>query len=527
MDDQKEHIVRSTAVVSAGTLASRVFGLVREQTFSHIFGAGLFVDAFVAAFRIPNLLRDLFAEGALSAAFVPVFTDTLANRGRAEAFRLGNLVVNALNVILIALVIAGILLAPVIVDLYAPGFDKIEGKAELTTQMARIMFPFLLLISLASVAMGMLNSLRRFGVPAFAPVMLNLGMIIAGFTFCRFFHPPIVGMAWGVLLGGLGQWLVQMPSLWKEGYRFRFIASFRDPGVRRILALMAPAIVGLASTQVNIFVNTLIASLLPQGSISYLSYSFRLMHLPLGMFGVAVATVTLPVVAAHAARKDIPNVCATAASSLKLVFFLTLPSIFFLCVAARPTVSAIYQHGRFTYQDTLLTAQALLFYALGLFAYSSVRVLAPVFYALGRAKIPVLISVAAVAMNVGLNLTLMRPMGFKGLALATSLAALANMVLLLFVLDKKVGSLRLADLGGYFLKVLAAAAAMAVILLGIQKAIALDLAQAGILVRAAYLVGLFVLGAGTYLLLASLLKVKELGILLDIIKKKRRTRPLP
>jgi putative peptidoglycan lipid II flippase len=284
---------------------------------------------------------------------------------------------------------------------------------------------------------------------------------------------------------------------------------------------MAPAIVGLASTQVNIFVNTLVASLLPQGSISYLSYSFRLMHLPLGMFGVAVATVTLPMVAAHAARKDIPNVCSTAASSLKLVFFLTLPSIFFLCVAAKPAVSAIYQHGLFTYQDTLFTAQALIFYALGLFAYSSVRVLAPVFYALGRAKIPVFISVAAVALNIGLNLTLMRPMGFKGLALATSLAALTNMGLLLLALEKKVGSLRLADLGGYFLKVLAAAAAMAAVLFGAQKGIALDLAQAGILTRAAYLVGLFVLGAGTYLLLASLLKVKELGILLGFLKKKR------
>ncbi len=521
MSDQKELIARSTTVVSAATFVSRLFGVFREQTFSHLFGAGLYMDSFVAAFRIPNLLRDLFAEGALSAAFVPVFTDTLTNKGKAEAFRLGNLVVNALNVILVVIVIAGILLAPAIVDLYAPGFGKIEGKAELTTQMTRIMFPFLLLISLAAVAMGMLNSLRHFGVPAFAPVLFNVGMIIAGFVFCPFFKPKIVGMALGVLLGGLGQWLVQMPKLWKEGFRFQFIVSFRDPGVRRIMALMTPAILGLASTQINIFVNTLIASFLPQGSVSYLNYSFRLMNFPLGMFGVAVATVTLPVVATYAAQKDIPNVCATAASSLKLVLFLTLPSLFFLAVAARPTVSAIYQHGRFGYQDMLFTAQALVFYSLGLFAYSSVRVLAPVFYALGRARIPVLISVAAVALNIGLNLALMKPLGFKGLALATSLAALTNMGLLMLVLEKKVGSLRLPDLARYFLKILAASAAMAAVLFGIQKGVALNLAQSGLLVRWAYLAVLFVVAAGTYLALAQFLKIREMALVMGILKKKR------
>jgi putative peptidoglycan lipid II flippase len=521
MSDQKEHIVRSTTVVSSATFVSRIFGLVREQTFAYLFGAGLAMDAFVAAFRIPNLLRDLFAEGALSAAFVPVFTDTLTNKGKDEAFRLGNLVVNALNIILITIVIAGILLAPVIVDLYVPGFSRVPGKAELTTQMTRIMFPFLLLISMAAVAMGMLNSLRHFGVPAFAPVLFNVGMIAAGFALCPFFKPKIVGMAWGVLLGGLGQWLVQMPKLRREGYRFQFIFSFRDPGVRRIMALMAPAVVGLASTQVNVFVNTLLASLLPQGSVSYLNYSFRLMNLPLGIFGVAVATVTLPVVATYAAQKDISNVCATAASSLKLVLFLTLPSIFFLSVAAQPIIAALYQHGRFGYQDTLLTAQALVFYSLGLFAYSSVRVLAPVFYCLGRARIPVLISVAAVVVNIGLNLALMKPMGFKGLALATSLAALTNMGLLIYVLEKKVGPLRLGDLARYFIKVLAAAAAMATVLFGLQKGIAPDLAQSGLLARAAYLAGLFVVAAATYLILARILKIREMGLILSILKRKR------
>jgi len=284
---------------------------------------------------------------------------------------------------------------------------------------------------------------------------------------------------------------------------------------------MAPAILGLASTQINIFVNTLIASLLPQGSISYLNYSFRVMHFPLGMFGVAVATVTLPVVATYAAQKDIPSVCATASSSIKLVFFLTLPSIFFMSLAAKPIISVLYQHGRFTYQDTVFTAQALIFYGLGLFAYSSVRVLAPVFYTLGQARIPVIISMAAVAVNIGLNLTLMRPMGFKGLALATSLAALTNMGLLMLVLENRVGSLRLPDLGRYFFKILAASAAMAVVLFGIQKGLPLNLARAGFLLRTAYLVVLFIVAAGIYLVLAHVLKIRELALVMGILKKKR------
>jgi len=522
MADQRESIARSTTVVSGATFVSRLFGLAREQTFAYLFGAGFVVDAFVAAFRIPNLLRDLFAEGALASAFVPVFTDTLTNKGKEEAFRLGNLVANALNVILVVVVIAGILLAPVVVDLYAPGFSKIEGKAELTTLLARIMFPFLLLVSLASVAMGMLNSLRRFGVPAFAPAMLNIGMIFSGFLLCPLFEPPIIGMALGVLLGGLGQWLVQMFVLRREGFRYRPILSFRDPGVRRIMALMAPAILGLASTQVNIFVNTLIASFLPQGSVSYLNYSFRIMHFPLGMFGVAVATVTLPVAAAYAARKDIPGVCSTAASSLKLVFYLTLPSIVFLALAAEPVIALLYQHGRFGHPDTLRTAQALLFYSLGIFAIASVRVLAPVFYALGSARIPVRAGIVSVAVNVGLNLALMRPMGFRGLALAASVAAVVNMGILVLAMDRKFGPLGTQDLARSFLRILACAAVMGLVLFGLQKFLAPDLGRASLLTRAAYTLGLFGAAAATYILLSLVLRIKEGTLLIGIFKRRNR-----
>ncbi|MDH7512428.1 MAG: murein biosynthesis integral membrane protein MurJ [Clostridiales bacterium] len=524
MSDQKEKVAQSATLVSSGTFVSRVFGLLREQVFAFLFGAGFATDAYVAAFRIPNLLRDLFAEGALSAAFVPVFTDYLVNRDRKEAFRLGNLVTNALLVVLSAVVLIGVLATPFIVDLIAPGFSAIPGKSELTALLARIMFPFLLLVSMAAVAMGMLNSLRHFGVPALSPVFFNLGMILAGFLICPLFEERIIGMAIGVLLGGLGQWAFQLPSLRREGYRYSPILSFRDPGVRRIIVLMTPAILGLASTQINIFVNTIIASLLPQGSPSYLNYSFRLMHFPLGIFGVAVATVTLPVVATFAAKKDIPNVLSTCSSSLKLVFFLTLPSIFFLAAAAKPIIAVLYQHGRFTYADTVFTSQALLFYALGLFAYASVRVIAPVFYSLGDTKTPVKVSVLSVAVNIALNLVLMRPLGFRGLALATSFAAMVNMLSLMFLLQRRFGPLNLTDLVANFGKILGCSALLGTILLGFQRIYPLALETAVLPSKIFYLLTLTLLGGGSYILISYLLKTRELSLIMSIIRRKKPNR---
>jgi len=518
LTDTREKVARSTTLVSSATFVSRLFGLVREQVFAYLFGAGLATDAFVAAFRIPNLLRDLFAEGALSAAFVPVFTDYLVNKDKKAAFRLGSLVLNALLVIVGVVVVAGILATPLIVGIIAPGFDGVPGKAELTGLMARIMFPFLLIVSLSVVAMGMLNSLRHFGVPAFAPVFFNVGMIFAGFAVCPLFDPPIIGMAVGVLLGGLGLWGFQLPALRKEGYRYRPEISFRDPGVRRIIALMTPAVFGLASTQVNIFVNTVIASYLSQGSISYLNYGYRLMYFPLGVFGVAVATVTLPVVSGYAARKDIPSVLSTCSSSLKLVFFLTLPSIFFLSVGAQPIISLLYQHGVFKYADTVFTAQALVSYCIGLFAYASVRVIAPVFYAMGDTRTPVKIGVLAVAVNIALNLAFMKPLGFRGLALATSLSAMVNMFALLLLLRRRIGPLDIRDLGRSFARLLGCSALMGAGLYLFQRGWRLNLEIASLPEKALYVLILFAVAAGSYALFALILKTREIRLVMEIFK---------
>lgn len=520
-DNEQHKIARSTGVVSSATFLSRILGLVREQVFAYLFGAGFATDAFIAAFRVPNLLRDLFAEGALSSAFIPVFTDHLANKGKEEAWKLANLILNLLVITVSVIVVLGIIFAPYIVSLIAPGFGDEAGKQELTTSLSRIMFPFLLLIALAALAMGILNTFRRFGVPALAPTMFNLGMIAGGLFLSPFFDPPIIGMALGVLLGGFGQMAIQLPSLWKIGFRYRFRIDLRHPGVKRILLLMAPATLGLASTQVNIFVNTLIASLLPQGSVSYLNYSFRLMQFPIGVFGVAVATVTFPIVAAYAAKKQMGELLETFSSSLKLVFFLSIPSAIFLAVASRPVISVLFQHGRFNYLDTVATSQALVFYCIGLFAYSSVRLTASTFYSLGDTKTPVKTSMVAVAVNIVLNLILMHPLGFRGLALAASVAAMTNLCLLLVILDRRIGPLDRNDVGMTFLKILSAAVLMGAAVWVYLTYLGVNLETAALPAKLLQLVIILLVGSLSFFLFSYLLKLEELGRIMELLKIKK------
>jgi putative peptidoglycan lipid II flippase len=489
--------------------------------FAYLFGAGFATDAFIAAFRIPNLLRDLFAEGALSSAFIPVFTDHLTNQGKQKAWELANLVLNLLLITLCVIVILGIIFSPYIVKLIAPGFGEEMGKQELTTLLSRIMFPFLLFIALAALAMGILNTFRRFGVPALAPTMFNLGMIAGGLFLSPLFDPPIIGMALGVLLGGLGQLVIQLPLLRKIGFRYRFKINLRDPGVRRILLLMAPATLGLASTQVNIFVNTLIASFLPQGSVSYLNYSFRLMQFHIGVFGVAVATVTFPIISAFAAKKEMGELLSTYTSSLKLVFFLTIPSAVFLAVASQPVILVLFQHGKFTFLDTVATSQALMFYCIGLFAYSSVRLTASTFYSMGDTKTPVKTSAVAVGVNIILSLILMGPLGFKGLALAASVAAMTNLFLLLKILDKRIGPLDRKNIGGTFSKILSSAVFMGFAIWIYLKYFGPNLETAELPAKILGLLAILILGLTSYFVLSYLLRLPELTRILELLKIKK------
>ena len=460
-------VAAAAGKVSLATMVSRVLGLAREQVMAAYFGAGLQTDAFNVAFRVPNLLRDLFAEGALSAAFVPTFTETDHRAGRAGAWALGAQVMNALAVTLSLLTVVGWLITPWLVPLLAPGFDKIPGKLELTITLSRMMLPFLLFVALAAAAMGMLNAVRRFTVPALAPVFLNVGMIAVGVLLIPVFtaagQPPILAMAVGVLVGGFLQFAVQVPTLWSMGFRPAWPPRLTHPGVRRIGALMLPATIGLAATQLNLFVNTILASMLIEGSVSWLSYAFRLMQLPIGVFGVALATVSLPLVSRHAVTGDLVALRETLAGAIRLVFALTLPATFGLWALSEPIVRLLYQRGRFSAADTDRTAMALAAYCVGLCAYAAVKVLVPAFYALGDTKTPVRASFLSVAVNLAGNLLLMGPLGHVGLALSTSLTMLFNFGQLSWAMRRRLGRFAGRALASTALKTGLASAAMAVV----------------------------------------------------------------
>jgi len=451
-ETERPSVARNAGVVSAAIMASRVLGLIRDQVFAALFGAGLQYDAFLTAFRIPNLLRDLFAEGALSAAFVTTFSQTLATKGDKEAFLLSNRVATAMMLLLGAVSVAGWIAAPSIVHLLAPGFFDVPGKAELTTHLTRVMIPFLLFVALAAQAMGILNARHRFGVPALASAFFNVGSIVGGLFFAFVAGPflgvgPIEGMAYGTLLGGFLQFAVQWPSLRLIGYRYRPMLSVKDPGVRQVLRLMGPAVIGAAAVQVNVFVNSNFASsiidpatgMVGNGPVSWLNYAFRFVQFPIGAFGVALSTVTLPLISTAAARKNIPEFRRTLAHSLTLVFLLCIPSAAGLAVLGEPIVGLIFEHGKFTSFDTAETARALAAYSIGLAGYAAVRVLAPAFYALDDSRTPMLVSLFSIAVNYAMNALLVGPLGHAGLALSTSAVALANFALLLVFMRRKIG----------------------------------------------------------------------------------------
>lgn len=459
-----EGIARSAATVGGAVLCSRVLGLVREQIFAGMFGAGLAYDSFVVAFRIPNLLRDLFGEGALSAAFVTVFADYDSTRGKTDTWLLASNVLTFFAIALSLLSLIGIYFADPIVSLLAPDFSAVADKAELTGKLTRIMLPFLVFISLSAVVMGMLNTKGRFFAPAMASSFFNLGSIIGGVGLAlvmpHYGQPAIVGMAFGTLIGGILQLSVQLPSLAATGFRYRPVLKLRDPGLLRILKLMVPATIGLSATQINIFINTNFASSCPEGSVSWLNYAFRLVQLPIGLFGVALSIAMMPVLARHAANKDIGAMKDTLASSLNMVFCLTLPATAGLIILSQPIIRLIFEHGAFTATDTFATAETLSYYAIGLFAYSANKVLVPAFYALNKTRYPVAASFLAILFNIVIiNLTIDR-FQHLSIAFATSCTMLLNFFFLTVVLYFKMDRFNLPSLAKGLIKIFVATAAM-------------------------------------------------------------------
>ncbi|MFN2542474.1 MAG: murein biosynthesis integral membrane protein MurJ [Chthoniobacterales bacterium] len=443
---------RATGVVGLAVMCSRVLGLVREQVFAGLFGAGKNLDAFLMAFRVPNLLRDLFAEGALSTAFITTFAKKIASEGDASAWRLANKVATLTAVFMSAITLLGILFAPQIVHLMT-WWSWSPEKTAMTILLTRIMWPFILLVSLAALVMGVLNARHVFGPPAMASTYFNLGSILGGVGFGWWLDPhfgarSLIGLAIGTLIGGLWQLLAQLPSLRRVGYSYRADFQWRDRGVGTVLTLMGPAVIAASAVQVNVLVNSGFAARLGDGPVSWLNIAFRLMQLPLGIFGVAVGTVTLPLVSRTAALGDTPAFRSALAHALRLVTLLTVPAAIGLIVLARPIISVIYEHGRFTPEATLQTAGALQFYAIGLAAYSAVKVLAPAFYAIDKPYLPMTVSILSILTNFALNWFFMLRLqfGHRGLALSTSLVAVTNFLLLYFFMHRHAGRLETAQL---------------------------------------------------------------------------------
>ncbi|MFM7231994.1 MAG: murein biosynthesis integral membrane protein MurJ [bacterium] len=515
--------------VSAATFLSRVLGLVRDQVFAALFGAGTAADAFNMAFRVPNLVRDLFAEGAMSASFVPTFTEWREKHGDEAAWAMARQLMSTLLAVLLALCALGWLFAPQLVGLLAGGFAAVPGKLELTVDLTRLMLLFLPAVALAAAAMGMLNARGVFFLPALAPALLNVGMVVFGLALipvCRSFGWPIItAMALGVVAGGVLQFAVQLPALARLGFRFRLEWPTWHPGVRRVAFLMLPATVGLAATQLNVFVSQAIASTFREGSVSWLQYAFRLMQLPIGLFGVAVATVSLPALSRAAVREDLPGVRGTLSESVRLVFLLTVPSAALLAVLADPLVALLFQHGRFHGGDTASTADALVMYCLGLPAFAAVGVFTRAFYALGDTRTPVRSTFVAVAVNLALNLAFVGPLvgmglGHTGLALATSVTSMVNLAQLAWRLRGRIGGIE----GGRMLRSLAritlASAAAAAGLAFVLPATG-DITAASVPVRAAVVAGGGLAGLVIIAALLRVLRVEELALVGDVVRSVR------
>jgi len=527
--DQKTEQLNTKAagIIGLAVMCSRLLGLAREQILAALFGGGAAMDAFTAAFRIPNLLRDLFAEGALSTAFVTTFTKTMARSGDEAAWRLANKVTTLTALGLGAISIAGIVFSPQLVGLLAPGFDA--DKAALTSELTRIMFPFILLVSLAALVMGILNAKSVFGVPAMASSFFNLGSIVCGVSLAFWIDPhfgprALVGLAIGTLCGGALQLLVQLPPLRALGHRFRPDFHWRDAGISAIFRLMGPSVIAASTTQFNVLVNSMFASTLGDGAIFALSIAFRLMQLPLGLFGVALGTVTLPLLSRLVVANRIDAFRSELARAMRLGFLLTVPATAGLMMLAEPIISVLYQHGKFDAAATTEAAGALRFYALGLAGYAALKVLVNAFYALDKRKTPMLVSFFSVALNLLLNwiFTYRLAWGVRGLAFSTGCVATFNFLVLYALMRRHLHGLESARMFALLAKLALATAALVAVCASSSHWLLADWASAHFIVKFAVLIGTVIAGMIAFAGCGVLLRIDELETLLATLKRRLR-----
>lgn len=476
---QPPGLVKSAGIVSAAIAMSRVTGLARESVLGWLFGASGIFDAYVLGYRIPMLTRELFAEGALSSAFIPTFTRYLNTRGEAAARELSNITATLVMVVVGLICVVGILAAPLFVNLFAPGFHAVPGKWELAVSLVRIMFPFLLFVSLSAQAQGILNANHQFGLPAISSSVFNLVSILAGLAIGHFTSlGAVFGMAMGVLAGGLAQLCFHLPSVWRYGFGWRPQWNLRHEGVRQILFLMGPAILGSASSQINILVNTNLAAGLRDasghvmnGPVSWLSYAFRFLQLPMGVFAVAIASATLPRISRSAATENWPEFRETLTRSLVMIFLLTVPSAAGLMVLGESMISLVYEHGRFSPFDTHQTALALSCYAIGLSGAASLKLMGPAFYALGDARTPMLVSLSSVAINATVAYSMIHyfGLGHVAMAISTSTVSIFTMLTLMALIRGRVNAIDGRHLLDSFVRILVATAVSAVAAAGVRS----------------------------------------------------------
>ncbi len=505
---------RRVGLFSIGTLVSRILGLVRESVFACLFGVGFATDAFNVAFRIPNFFRDLFAESALSAAFVPAFVSSLDHQDREQTWRFGATVLNTLALVIGFLVIIGIAFAPQVVRVVAMGFGDEPAKVQLTITLTRIMFPFLLFVVFAAWAMGILNACGTFFTPAVAPAAFNIISILVPLLAYGLFKArglnPILGMACGVTLGSVAQFAVQIPHLRRHGFRYKPVLDFKNPELRRVFLRWVPMVFGFATWQVNFLINTFLLTFLPQGSVTWVSYAYRIQHLPAGLFGAAIGSVALAEYSHQiASRQPASAIKDRFRHAMGLVATLTLPAAVLLFVLAMPVARLIYQHGRFTPSDTILTSQALMLYCLGIWAAAATRNCAAGFYSLGDTKTPALVAIGVVALNIGLNLVLMRFIGFRSFPLAASAVQFLNFGVLFWLLRRKTTGLHGTRVASVTLRTLIASLGAGGLAYVISRFYETFITPTQIWTQAGQVLLAGGAGIGVYLLLARVLRIQE------------------
>lgn len=520
MIEQREHnhrLVRSTLAVSAPTFLSRIFGYIRDLIQAFYMGTGRGMDAFTIAYTIPNLLRRLTGEGAMTAAFIPVFTQQKKEKSREELWRFAHIFFFSLSLIMALITVLGIIFSPILVKFLSFGFKDIAGKWDLTIALTRIMFPYIFLVSLAALAMAILNSFHKFFVPAFTPVLFNLSIITVAVVFASRAEEPSFVFAAGVVVGGVFQLAFQLPFLWRQGMRFKPIFSFSHPAVRKVGKLMIPGIFGAGLYQINFAISRMIASLLEEGSVSALYYAARVQELTLGLFSIALSIALLPTFSDLAASQDMDGMKRTLIYSFRLIFMVTFPAMVGLLILNRPIIQVLFQRGEFNEQSTAMSASCLFFFAMGLPFISGVRIMAPAFYSLKDIKTPVFVAAFIMVVYILFSFLLMSPFRVGGIALALSIASVCNFVALFYLLERKIGRIKKKKILASAFKSALCSAAMGLLVWYFIRHF--DFGRLIFIQRLGVLAAAVILGIGAYILLGLLFGRGDLKSLRNVFSR--------